>query len=83
MVPPVFSLTSRQKETISDSTTIEGEDIVEYMFNIIRYQTKGNAPSGAQVAQSYEDYLNEFKNRGLELYEQTYQTAYEVMTMSK
>ena len=53
------------------------------MFNIIRYQTKGNAPSGAQVAQSYEDYLNEFKNRGLELYEQTYQTAYEVMTMSK
>lgn len=83
MVPPVFSLTSRQKETISDSTTIEGEDIVEYMFNIIRYQTKGNAPSGAQVAQSYEEYLNEFNNRGLELYEQTYQTAYEVMTMQK
>ncbi len=80
MIPPVFSLTSRQKETISDSTSIETDDVVEYMFNIIRYKTKGNAPQGAEVAQSYEEYLQMFENRGLELYETTYQTAYEVMT---
>lgn len=80
MVPPVFSLTSRQKETIADSTSIENEDIVEYLFNIIRYRTKGNAPSGAVVARNYEEYKTEFEKRGLELYEETYQNAYEAMT---
>ena len=80
MVPPVFSLTSRQKETISDSTSIESPDVVEYMFNVVRYRTKGNAPSGTVVAQNYEEYVAEFEKRGLSLYEETYQAAYEVMT---
>lgn len=80
MVPPVFSLTSRQKETINGSTSIEIDDIVEYMFNVIRYKTKGNAPSGAVVAQNYEEYAAEFDKRGLTLYEETYQAAYKVMT---
>ncbi len=82
MVPPVFSLTAKQKETISDSTSIESEDVVEYMFNIIRYKTKGDAPQGAAVAQSYEEYLAEFEKRGLQVYEETYQAAYEVMTLT-
>ena len=80
MIPPVFSLTSRQKETVSDSTSLDSPDIVEFMFNVVRYKTKGNAPSGTVVAQNYEEYLAEFEKRGLELYEETYQAAYEVMT---
>lgn len=83
MVPPVFSLTSRQKEMISDSTSLDTEDIVEYMFNIIRYQAKGNAPQGAEVAKNYDDYTAEFKKRGLDIYEETYQAAYDVMALGK
>lgn len=83
MTPPVFSLTSRQKETISDTTSLENEDIVDYMFNIVRYQTKGNAPQGAEVAQSYEEYLAKFKERGLDIYVETYQAAYEAMSLEK
>ena len=83
MIPPVFSLTSRQKETISDTTSLETEDIVEYMFNIVRYQSKGNAPQGAEVAGSYEEYLNKFKEKGLDIYVETYQAAYDVMTLEK
>ena len=79
MVPPVFSLTSRQKETISDTTSLDTEDIVEYMFNVIRYQAKGNAPQGAKVAGSYEEYLAEFVDRGANAYEEIYQAAYDVM----
>ena len=83
MVPPVFSLTSRQKEMISDSTSLDTEDIVEYMFNIIRYQAKGNAPQGAEVAKNYDEYTAEFKKRGLDIYEETYQAAYDVMALGK
>lgn len=82
MVPPVFSLTSRQKETISDNTSLDTDDIVEYMFNVVRYQARGNAPAGAEVAQSYEDYRTKFSERGLDIYVDTYRTAYEVMTMT-
>ena len=81
MIPPVFSLTSRQKETISDTTSLENEDVVEYMFNIVRYQAKGNAPQGAEVAGSYEEYLAKFKEKGLDIYVETYQAAYDVMTL--
>lgn len=83
MVPPVFSLTSRQKETISDTTSLDTDDIVEYMFNIVRYQAKGNAPQGAEVAKSYEEYAAKFNERGLGIYEETYQAAYDVMTADK
>lgn len=80
MIPPVFSLTSRQKETVSDISSLDTQDIVEYMFNVIRYQAKGNAPQGAEVAGSYEEYLAKFKDRGLDIYVETYQAAYDVMT---
>lgn len=79
MTPPVFSLTSRQMETIGDSTSIEIPDTVEFMFNVIRYKTKGNAPQGAVVAQTYDEYLAEFEKRNLGTYVEIYQTAYEVM----
>lgn len=81
MIPPVFSLTSRQKETVSDTTSLDTDDIVEYMFNIVRYQAKGNAPQGAEVAGSYEEYLAKFKEKGLDVYVETYQAAYDVMTL--
>ena len=80
MIPPVFSMTSRQKEAVSESTSLDSQDIVEFMFNVVRYKTKGNAPQGAVVAQNYEEYLAEFEKRGIQLYEETYQNAYEVMT---
>jgi hypothetical protein len=83
MVPPVFSFTSRQKESISGSTSLDNDDIVEYMFNIVRYKTKGNAPQGASVAGSYEDYAGEFKKRGLDVYTDNYQSAYKAMTLNK
>lgn len=54
---------------------------MEYMFNIIRYRTRGNAPSGAEVAQTYDEYAKKFEERGLDLYVETYQTAYEVITL--
>ncbi len=41
MVPPVFSLTLRQKEAISETTTMGMEDLSEEMFNIVRYNAKG------------------------------------------
>lgn len=80
MIPPVFSLTSRQKESVSDTSSLDTEDIIEYMFNVVRYQAKGNAPQGAEVAGSYEEYLAKFKERGLDIYVETYQAAYDVMT---
>lgn len=83
MIPPIFSLTSRQKETIADSTTLDSTDLDEYMFNVVRYRTKGNAPQGTEVAMTYEEYLASFEARGLKLYEETYQAAYEVMTLAK
>lgn len=83
MTPPVFSLTSRQKENISDTTSLDTDDVVEFMFNIVRYQEKGNAPQGAEVAKSYEEYLEQFKARGLDTYVETYQTAYKVMTLQQ
>ncbi len=79
MVPPVFSLTSRQRESLADSTSIELPDTVEFMFNVIRYKTKGNAPQGTVVAGTYDEYLAEFEKRNLDLYVEIYQTAYDVM----
>ena len=60
LVPPAFSLTQRQSENLGETTSIESnDDITEYMFNVIRYKTLGNAPSGADVAMNYDEYLND------------------------
>jgi hypothetical protein len=82
LLPSAYSLTPRQNEFINDSTSFN-EDLVEYMFNVIRYKTLGNAPSGAAVAKNYAEYLKYFTDRGLEAYVQTYRAAYENMRDSQ
>ncbi len=82
LTPPAYSLTPRQSEIIKKSTSIETEDVVEVMFNIIRYKSLGNAPSGAIVPEDYDAYLQYFKGRGLDTYVATIQAAYEVMKES-
>jgi len=80
IIPPAFSLTPRQSEILDQSTSLSGnDDLTEYMFNIIRYATLDNAPSGADVAKSYSEYLNYFTSRGLDIFVSTYQTAYQNM----
>lgn len=83
MVPPVFSLTERQKENLGDNTSMLADDIAEDMFNVIRYSTMGDAPEGTKVPKNYDEYLKMFTDRGLDLYEETYQQAYEVMKAGK
>lgn len=80
MVPPVFSLTLRQKESVSEATTMEQDDLVEDMFNIVRYYAKGNAPANVSIPSDYAQYLAAFENRNLDAYVTTYQQAYRVMT---
>lgn len=80
MVPPVFSLTLRQKEAVSETTTMEQDDVVENMFNIVRYYAKGNAPSSVTIPSDYAQYRATFENRHLDDYVSIYQQAYRVMT---
>lgn len=80
MLPPVFSLTLRQKETIAESTTVEADEVVEEMFNIVRFAAKGNAPDGIMIPANYDEYLAAFQARNLDAYVSTYQQAYMVMT---
>ncbi len=80
LIPPAFSLTPRQSEIIDQSSSLTSDDdLTEYMFNVIRYATLDNAPSGTDVAMSYDDYLNYFTSRGLDIYVSTYQNAYQNM----
>lgn len=83
MVPPVFSLTLRQKEAISETTTMGMEDLSEEMFNIVRYNAKGNAPNGISIPADYNEYLAAFEARNLDAYVTAYQQAYQVMTAAQ
>ena len=76
MIPPVFSLTLRQKETISETTAMEEDDVVEKMFNIVRYKTRNNPPQGITIP---EEYLAQFEARNLADYVATYQQSYAAM----
>lgn len=80
LIPPVFSFTTRQSEAITQNTDFGTESIDEYMFNVIRYYTKGGAPAGTQVAKSYDEYLQFFQSKGLDTLVSNYQAAYAVMT---
>lgn len=80
MVPPVFSLTLRQKELISSTTTMEQDEVVENMFNIIRYNAKGNVPTGVTIPNNYAEYKAVFDSYNVEAYVGAYQQAYQVMT---
>jgi hypothetical protein len=79
LIPPAFSLTPRQSEILNDTTSFT-DDIVEIMFNIIRYKTLGNAPSGAFVAKDYAAYLDYFKSKGLDSYVKVFQASYASMS---
>lgn len=79
LIPPAFSLTKRQSETLSNDTSIEADAFVELIFNVVLYKTAGNAPSGATVLSTWNDYQNELKSRGYDVYVRTYQTAYKAM----
>lgn len=79
LIPPTFSLTERQDEILKTQTSMRTDDIVEMMFNIIKYKTLGNAPSGAFVAKDYDDYLNYFVSNGLDTFIKVNSTAYENM----
>jgi len=50
------------------------------MFNVIRYKTLANAPSGAFVAKDYAAYLEYFKSKGLDSYVKVFQGSYESMS---
>ncbi len=79
LIPPAFSLTPRQSEILNDTTSFT-DDIVEIMFNVIRYKTLANAPSGAFVAKDYAAYLEYFKSKGLDSYVKVFQGSYESMS---
>ena len=82
MTPPVFSMTSRQQEEIASKTAIQTDDTVDYMFNIVRYSARGNAPAGVTLPANYEEYLAYFQSKGLDIYVSNYQMSYMIMTMS-
>ncbi|MDY5931081.1 MAG: hypothetical protein SPJ34_03520 [Candidatus Ornithospirochaeta sp.] len=81
--PSAFSLTLRQQETLAANSSLGGVDEVEYMFNIIRYGAQNNAPAGVTLPKDYSEYLAYFQSKGLDIYQQTYQTAYINMQMNK
>ena len=78
MIPPVFSLTLRQKETISETTAMDEDDVVEKMFNIVRYKT-ATIPRRITIPANYEEYLAQFEARNLADYVVAYQQAYAAM----
>lgn len=79
-IPTAFSLTSRQQEELANNSTVNETATVEYMMNIIRYGVKGGAPDGVTIPKSYDEYLQYFKNKGLDTFVSVYQQAYAVMT---
>ena len=79
LVPPAFSLTKKQSETLSTETAIEGDDFVQLLFNVILYKSVGNPPSGATVLTTWEQYEANLASRGIDTYIRTYQAAYKAM----
>lgn len=82
-VPSSFSLTLRQQEALAVNSSLGSPDEVEYMFNIVRYNALNNAPSGVTLPKNYKEYLAFFEGKGLDIYQQTYQTAYINMQMNE
>lgn len=79
LVPPAFSLTKKQTETLSTETSIETDTFVQLIFNVVLYKVAGNAPTGAVVLNTWDEYQAELKSRGIEIYIRTYQAAYKAM----
>ncbi len=80
IIPPVFSFTKKQTEVIANETSLDADGFNEFMFNIIKYKTKGGAPTGTVVPMNYTDYYKVFTDAGLDVYVRTYQAAYTAMS---
>ncbi|MFI3165909.1 MAG: hypothetical protein R3Y45_06540 [Bacillota bacterium] len=80
LTPPVFSLTTRQTQTVSEETTVESAVVQEVVFDYLQYYASGAAPAGTYVPQSYEEYYQFWVDAGVETYVATYQDAYAAMT---
>lgn len=80
LVPPVFSLTERQNETIQN-TGMNTDGLFEIIFNTIRFKTAGGAPTGVEIPSNYDSYLKVFKDADLDAYVRTYQAAYQTMQL--
>lgn len=83
LIPPIFSLTKKQTETLQNSTSLNSEGFFEILFNVIRYKTAGNAPTDTKVPMTYAEYMSAFNDAGYETYVKTYQTAYKAMLAVK
>lgn len=81
LVPPVFSLTKIQNETLQNDTSMSNSDFIEFMFNVVRYKELGNEPSGTNVPRTYDAYLKVFKDAGLDIFVRTYQAAYKAQNV--
>ena len=81
LVPPVFSLTKIQNETLQNDTSMSNSDFIEFMFNVVRYKELGNEPSGTNVPRTYDAYLKVFKDAGLDIFVRTYQAAYKAQNI--
>ena len=81
LVPPVFSLTKIQNETLQNETSMSNSDFIEFMFNVVRYKELGNEPSGTNVPRTYDAYLKVFKDAGLDIFVRTYQAAYKAQNI--
>ena len=80
LIPPVFSLTERQTETLQNDTTINSDNsLFEVIFNIIRYKTRNDAPASVKLPADYNAYYKLFQDAGIETYISTYQAAYQTM----
>lgn len=64
-------------------SAIENVGFLASMFNIVRYNAKGNAPNGISIPADYNEYLAAFEARNLDAYVTAYQQAYQVMTAAQ
>lgn len=76
LTPPVFSLNELQSETISDNVALD-DAFYEIVFSIVR---AGLNDSELDTPANYQEYLQEFKDAGLDTYENVYNQAYDAMT---
>ncbi len=81
LIPPAFSLTKRQQDTLAENTKIENsDDFVQNIFNIVLYKSSGVAiPDNIKVLKTWEEYEADLKARGIDTYVQVYNQAYATM----
>lgn len=78
LTPPAYSLNKNQSAAVGQLTIATSTGFIEPVFNLIRFQTAGGG-TGLVVPKTYQEYLQYFKDGGLEQYVKVYQDAYKVM----